>query len=112
MRRREFITLVGGAAAWPLAARAQDTKPARLVGVLMGPAADEDQQASVKAFLQVLKQSGWVEGRNVRFDIRWGEGRATETAMHTAEWRSLQISFLRAGLLPFNLCCGRPVPFR
>jgi putative ABC transport system substrate-binding protein len=90
MRRREFITLVGGAAvAWPIAARAQDARSARLVGVLMAPAADEDQQASLDAFLQALKQLGWVEGRNVRFDIRWGEARATETRRHVVELAAL-----------------------
>jgi len=90
MRRREFISVLGGAAAaWPLAARAQEARPARLVGVLMAPTADEDQQVGLDAFLQALKQSGWVEGRNVRFEIRWGEGRASETARHAAELSAL-----------------------
>jgi putative tryptophan/tyrosine transport system substrate-binding protein len=90
VRRRDFITLISGvAAAWPLAARAQDAGRVRLVGVLMGAPADEDQQASIAAFLQMLKQLGWTEGRNVRFDIRWGEGRATETRRHAAELAAL-----------------------
>ena len=92
MKRREIITLVGGAAAWPIAAGAQDARPARLVGVLMAPIADEEQNASVEALLQALKQRGWVEGR---IDIRWGEGRAIETGDKLSNWRrSLQISFL------------------
>jgi ABC-type uncharacterized transport system substrate-binding protein len=89
MRRRVFITLLGGAAAWPLAAHAQDAKPARLVGVLMATAVDEDQQVGLDAFLQALKQLGWVEGRNVRFDVRWGQARATETGRHAAELATL-----------------------
>jgi hypothetical protein len=48
----------------------------------MAPAAEEDQRASLDAFLQTLKQFGWVEGRNVHFDIRWGEARTTETRRH------------------------------
>jgi len=88
LHRREFITLLGGSAAWPLAARAQDARPARLVGVLMAPVADEDQQAGLDVFLQALKL-GWVEGRNVRFDIRWGQARATETSRHAAELAAL-----------------------
>src|SRR5215472_1914806 len=90
MRRRAFITLLGGAAAaWPLAVSAQDATPARLVGVLMATAADEDQEAGLGAFLQALKQLGWVEGRNVRFDIRWGQAQATETGRHAAELAAL-----------------------
>jgi len=88
LHRREFITLLGGSAAWPLAARAQDARPARLVGVLMASVADEDQQAGLDVFLQALKL-GWVEGRNVRFDIRWGQARATETSRHAAELAAL-----------------------
>jgi putative tryptophan/tyrosine transport system substrate-binding protein len=87
--RREFITLLGGAAAWPLAARAQDARPAPLVGVLMATVAEEDQQVGLDAFVQALKQLGWVEGRNVRFDIRWGQSRATETGRHAAELAAL-----------------------
>jgi putative tryptophan/tyrosine transport system substrate-binding protein len=62
MWRRTFVTLIGGAAAWPFAAHAQDAKPARLVGVLMATPVDGDQQVGLDAFLQALKQLGWVEG--------------------------------------------------
>jgi putative ABC transport system substrate-binding protein len=89
LKRRDFITLIGGAAACPLATRAQEARPARLVGVLMAPVPDEDQQVGLNAFLQALKQLGWVEGRNVRFDIRWGQARATETGRHAAELAAL-----------------------
>jgi putative ABC transport system substrate-binding protein len=73
MRRREFIALLGGAAAaWPLAARAQQPEPMRRIGVLMNRAADDAEgQASVAAFQQALKQLGWSDGGNVRIDIRW-----------------------------------------
>ena len=74
MRRRDFITLLGGAAAWPLAARAQQGERVRRIGVLMNvAAADPEGQAQVAAFLQALQQLGWNEGRNVRIDTRWGE---------------------------------------
>ena len=113
MKRREFITLLGGAAGWPLAARAQDATPARLVGVPMATAADEDQEAGLGAFLQALKQLGWVEGRNVRFDIRWAKPKPLKLADMRPNWRrSLQISFLRTGRLPCNLCCGKHVLFQ
>ena len=73
MKRREFITLVGGAAAWPLAARAQQGERMRRIGVLMNvAAADPDGQAQIAAFLQALQQLGWNEGRNLRIDFRWG----------------------------------------
>ena len=73
MRRREFITLLGGAAAsWPLAARAQQPDRMRQVGVLMGAVANSpDGQARIAAFQQGMQQLGWTEGRNVRIDTRW-----------------------------------------
>src|SRR6516225_1502865 len=72
MRRREFITLVGGAAVWPLAVRAQQTKRMRRIGVLMPlPANDPEGQARVAAFLQGLQELGWSVGSNVTIDIRW-----------------------------------------
>ena len=78
VKRREFITLLGGAAAaWPLAARAQQPEQMRRIGVATGTAADDpDGQARLRGFLQGLKQSGWTEGRNVRIDARWGAGDA------------------------------------
>ena len=77
MKRRDFITLFGGATAWPLAARAQQGERMRRIGVLMGIAADDPAgQVRLAAFLQGLQQLGWTEGRNVRIDIRWGAGDA------------------------------------
>jgi putative ABC transport system substrate-binding protein len=70
--RREFITLLGGAAAWPLAARAQQDGRVRRVGVLMPFAeANQEAQARFAAFRQGLADLGWVEGRNLRLDVRW-----------------------------------------
>ena len=76
MRRREFITLVSGAAAaWPLAARAQQIERVRRVGVLMVLAADDPESAARNAaFLQSLQQLGWTDGRNLQIDYRWGAG--------------------------------------
>jgi putative ABC transport system substrate-binding protein len=76
MRRREFIMLLGGAAAtWPMAARGQQDGRMRRIGVLMRLAADDAQgQARIAAFVQTLQQLGWTEGRNVRIDYRWSAG--------------------------------------
>ena len=74
MKRREFITLLGGAAAtWPLAARAQQPERMRRIGVLMNREADSpDGQAHFAAFQQALRQLGWSDGRNIRIETRWG----------------------------------------
>src|SRR5215475_7155033 len=76
MRRREFITLLGGAAAaWPLKAGAKQAERMRRVGVLMGyPEGDPQAQANVTALSQGLQSLGWIEGRNVQIDYRWAGG--------------------------------------
>jgi putative ABC transport system substrate-binding protein len=92
VRRRAFITLLGGAAAaWPLAARAQQADRVRRIGALIGaPSADNpDAQANIRAFLQVLQQLGWTDGRNVRIDIRWGAGNADDIRKYAAELAAL-----------------------
>jgi putative tryptophan/tyrosine transport system substrate-binding protein len=73
MRRREFITLLGGAAAaWPLAARAQQSSQMRRVGALMNfSSADPEGQARIAAFRQALSKLGWIEGGNLHTEIRW-----------------------------------------
>src|SRR5262245_11963083 len=87
MRRRDFITLLGGAAAaWPLAARAQQTQRMRRIGVLMAwAAADPEAQARLTAFVQALALLGWIDGRNVRIETRWGDGNADRYRQHAAE---------------------------
>ena len=77
MRRREFITLLGGAAAaWPLAARAQQPERMRRIGVLMRLADEPEAPARVGAFLQGLAELGWSIGSNVRIEYRWYAGNA------------------------------------
>jgi putative tryptophan/tyrosine transport system substrate-binding protein len=86
VRRRQFITLLGGAAAWPLAAHAQQGARVRRIGVLLPAAADDaDYQARIGAFLQALALSGWTIGRNVRIDTRWATPNAAEIRRHAAE---------------------------
>jgi len=86
-RRREFITLLGSAAAtWPLAARTQQPDRVRRIGVLMNGAADDpEQQARLTGFLQGLQQLGWTDGRNVRIDTRWGAGDVERFRSYAAE---------------------------
>ena len=77
MRRRDFVALLGGAAAaWPLAARAQQSNQARRIGVLSGYLAENDPTgiAYVSAFTRALQQLGWTDGNNVRIDVRWAAG--------------------------------------
>jgi putative ABC transport system substrate-binding protein len=87
MRRRDFITLLGGAVpAWPLAARAQQPDRVRRIGVLTALAADDAEgQARHAAFLQGLQQSGWTDGRNVRIEYRWTLGDSDRTRKYAAE---------------------------
>jgi putative tryptophan/tyrosine transport system substrate-binding protein len=87
MRRREFITLLGGAAvAWPTAARAQQPEQMRRIGVLMNFAAeDAAAQARLAVFLKALQQLGWMDGRNVRIDIRWSASEPERVRKYAAE---------------------------
>jgi len=98
MRRREFISLLGGAAAaWPLAARAQQPVRMRRIGVLMNRDVD-DPEAKVRlgAFLQGLAQLGWTDGRNVRIDTRWTRGNADDTRKYAAELVALAPDVIHA----------------
>jgi putative ABC transport system substrate-binding protein len=84
MKRREFITLLGGAAAWPFAARAQQGERMRRIGVFMSTRGDDPEGlARVAALLQGLQEGGWSVGRNIRIEYRWGRGGA-EANLKTA----------------------------
>ena len=87
MKRREFITLLGGAAAvWPLAARAQQGERMRRIGIILPATADDARfQTFVGAFLQELQSSGWSIGRNVRIDTRWATANAATIRRHATE---------------------------
>jgi putative tryptophan/tyrosine transport system substrate-binding protein len=91
LRRRDFITLLGGAAAfWPLAARAQQGERVRRIGVLMNTVADDPEgKARNAAFERGLQELGWTDGRNVRIDYRWGAGDADRIRRYAAELVSL-----------------------
>jgi ABC-type uncharacterized transport system substrate-binding protein len=90
MRRREFVTLVGGAAVvWPLAVRAQQPDRMRRIGALAGIEDDAEGQARFTAFQQGLQQLGWTDGRNVRIDYRFGGGDADSIRKHAAELAAL-----------------------
>jgi putative ABC transport system substrate-binding protein len=90
VKRREFITLLGGAAAWPLAARAQQGERMRRIGVLSPVAGDDpDGQARHAAFVQGLEQLSWTDGRNLRIDARWGGGNPDETRKYARELLAL-----------------------
>src|SRR5215831_7535911 len=72
--RRKFVVALGGAAAWPLAVRAQQRERMRRIGVLIsGDENDPERKRSVLAFTQALADLGWTDGRNVRIDLRWGD---------------------------------------
>ena len=97
MRRRKFITLLGGAAvAWPLTAGAQQTAKLPTIGYL-GGGGPISQRAWVDAFAQRLRELGWVEGRNVAIEYRWGEGRPERYAEIAAEFVRLKVDVIFAG---------------
>jgi putative tryptophan/tyrosine transport system substrate-binding protein len=86
MKRREFITLLGGATAWPLAARAQQPQPSRRIGMLLNQAAgDQDTRAWIGAFRQQLEALGWSEPRNLRIDIRFAAGELDRVRDYAAD---------------------------
>jgi len=96
--RREFISALGGAATWPLAAHAQQPEQMRRIGVLRGRPAVQAQHA---AFLQELQQLGWTEGRNVRIDIRWAAGNGDDLRKYAVELVALAPDvILSAGASP------------
>jgi len=100
MKRREFILAFGGAAAaWPLAARAQQTPP--MIGFL-GPASASAMSAWTAAFVQRLRELGWIEGRTIRIEYRWGDGRTDRLPEIAAEFVRLKVDVI--------VTTGTPVP--
>jgi len=90
MKRRQFISLVGAVAAWPLAARAQQSERVRRIGVLLPATSDDPEfQARFGAFLQALALLGWAIGRDVHIDLRWATANAAEIRRHAAELAAL-----------------------
>jgi putative ABC transport system substrate-binding protein len=96
MRRRAFITLLGGAAAWPLAARAQQASRLPTIGFL-GGGTSATQRTWVDAFVQRLRELGWTEGRTVAIEYRWGEGRSDRYPELAAEFVRLKVDVILAG---------------
>jgi ABC-type uncharacterized transport system substrate-binding protein len=93
VKRREFITLVGGAAAWPLAARAQ--QPAKLPTIgFLGQSTRSAASEWVAAFVQRLREFGWIENRTVAIDYRWAEGRDEQFADIAAEFVRLKVDVI------------------
>src|SRR5262249_44032066 len=90
LKRREFITLLGVAAAWPLAARAQQRERMRRIGILSGLASDDPAAlARITAFAQELAQLGWTVGRNTQIDYRWGAGDGDRIRRYAVELAAL-----------------------
>ena len=85
MRRREFITTVGGAIMWSVSARSQQSDRMRRIGFLTGAADDTNSRAMYEAFRQGLQQLGWIDGRNVRIDARFGAGDPVRIRKYAAE---------------------------
>jgi len=100
MKRREFMILLGGAAAWPLAARAQQPDRVRRVGVLMGIADDPEGQARVMVFKQALHALGWTEGRNVQFIYRWSAGDVVHARQFAKELLDLRSDVILTNSTP------------
>jgi putative ABC transport system substrate-binding protein len=99
MKRRQFITLIGGTAiAWPLAANAQQGERMRHVGVLISLTADDPQsKARVTAFLRACRAFGWADGRNLSIDYRWGGGDVSRMRSYAAELIALAPDVVVAG---------------
>jgi ABC transporter substrate binding protein len=93
VKRREFITLLGGAAAWPLAARAQQTGRLPTIGFL-GTTSASVWSVFVAAFVQRLRELGWIEGRTVAIEYRWAEGRSERFSDIAAEFVRLKVDVI------------------
>jgi putative tryptophan/tyrosine transport system substrate-binding protein len=102
IERRKFLaTLLGGAAAWPIAARSQQAERVRRIGVLLPAAADDPVfQARLAAFQQALAGFGWSEGRNVRFEYRWSGGDMGRIRAYATELAGLALDVILANGTP------------
>jgi putative tryptophan/tyrosine transport system substrate-binding protein len=101
MRRRQFITLLGGAAAWPLAARAQQPGKLPTIGFLGATPSAESQRLA--AFVQRLRELGWIDGRNLAIEYRWAEGRNERYAENAAELVRLKVDVIVTSATPPSL---------
>ena len=114
MRRREFITLLGGAATWPLAARAQQPQGMRRVGILMPfPKTDSEYEIRVRAFRQELTKLGWTEGGNVQFDERWTTDNMDRVRAEAASLMASKPDAVMAGggrVIPILMQLSRSIP--
>jgi putative ABC transport system substrate-binding protein len=107
MKRREFITLLGGAAAWPLAARAQQGEHIRRIALLNSTAADDPEtQARITAFAQALQEASWIAGRNLQIEYRWGAGNSDRIRQSVTELVALApdviVTLGNTGLAPLQ----------
>jgi putative ABC transport system substrate-binding protein len=100
LRRRQFLTLLGSAAAWPLAARAQQGERVRRIGLLMGVADDAEGHARVAALKQGLQDLGWIDGRNIQIETRFGGADAGRIRAHAAELVALAPEAIVANTTP------------
>jgi hypothetical protein len=113
MRRREFVTLIGGATAWPLVARAQQPDRVQRVGVLMHFAeSDSEAQAYLAAFREGLQKLGWTEDRNIRIDTRWAALDGETMERFAKELVALQPDLILSMTHPpLRRCCNKRAPF-
>ena len=108
IRRREFVTLVGGATAWPLATEAQQGERVRRIGVLMGgDENDPERNARISALTQGLVDLGWTDGRNVRFDVRWPGADANRIRALAQELVGLHPDIILTGGTPETVALQR-----
>jgi putative ABC transport system substrate-binding protein len=103
IKRRDFLTLIGGAVMLPVAARSQQGERMRRIGVLMGVANNALGEARAKAFQQELERLGWAVGRNLAIEYRWAEGRAERYADFAAEFVRLNVDVILAEATPGTL---------
>jgi putative ABC transport system substrate-binding protein len=108
LRRREFIAALGGAAAWPLAARAQQGDRVRRIGVLVGgDENDPERKTRLSAFTQALAALGWTDGRNVRMDLRWAGTDVNRIRAFAQELVGLQPDIILAQTTPATVALQR-----